>query len=149
MKKRWEFFKESDSSFGLFYPVHYVVAGFDTMAHAEQAEQALRDAGFAEDEVASAEGRFVVNHVESQDEANWLDKVRAEIARAIGTEANYIDEDMKLARRDGAFVFVHAKEHDTVHKVEDILNHHHPLYARYYQHAGVEHLIKPNQVSTL
>ncbi|MGA7298156.1 MAG: hypothetical protein WBW92_11685 [Rhodanobacteraceae bacterium] len=147
MQKHWDFFKESDSSFGLFYPLHYVVAGFDTLDHAMQAEQALHDAGFAEDDVTSASGDFVANRVESPENPSWLDDIKAEIGRAIGTEANYIDEDLELARRGGAFAFAYVPTHERMVEASDVLKRHHPVYARAYNHAGVVHLIQPTQAS--
>jgi membrane protease YdiL (CAAX protease family) len=54
----WEFFKEQDTSFGVFYPLHYVVAAFDTPERAEEVRKAFIDAGFADDDVASATGGF-------------------------------------------------------------------------------------------
>lgn len=147
MEKRWDFFKESDSSFGLFYPMHYVVAGFDSLEHARHAEQALRDAGFAEDEVTSASGRFVAEHVESQDDPSWLDDIKAEIGRAIGTEASYIDEDLALARRGGAFTFAYAPDHERMIEVKNVLLRQHPIYARAYNRAAIVHLIQPAQAS--
>ena len=149
MHKRWDFFKESDSSFGVFYPTHYVVAGFDTLQHAEQAEQALRDAGFAEDEVRAADGNFVVNKVESQQDASWLDDIKAGIARMVGTEANYIDEDLALARRGGAFVFVYAPDHEIMNRVAGELKKLHPIYARHYASIGVAHLMQPTQAANV
>ena len=147
MHKRWDFFKESDSSFGVFYPTHYVVAGFDTLQHAEQAEEALRDAGFAEDEVRAAESHFVVNQVESQQDASWLDDIKAQIARIIGTETSYIDEDLALARRGGAFLFAHAPDHETMQQIASELKKQHPVYARHYGTVGVVHLMQPTQAS--
>ncbi len=147
MHKRWDFFKEADSSFGVFYPTHYVVAGFDTLAHAEQAEQALSNAGFAADEVRAADGNFVVNQVESQKDASWLDDIKVQIARIIGTEANYIDEDLALARRGGAFLFAHARDHETMQRIGEALKRLHPIYARYYAPVGVVHLMQPAQAS--
>lgn len=145
MQKRWDFFKESDTSFGVFYPTHYVVAAFDTLKHAEQAELALKKAGFAADEVRAADGNFVVHEVESRADASWLDDIKAQIARVVGTETSYIDDDMALARRGAAFLFVHAPDHDSMKRTEHELRKLHPIYARHYLPTGVVHLVQPVQ----
>lgn len=148
MKQRWDFFKESDSSFGVFYPMHYVVAGFDTDAHAERAAAAFQDAGFAPDDVAALPGNDLVNHVESQRDANWLDRVMAGVSRIVGTETGFIEDDLKLARRGGAFVFVYAPTHEDAERASDVLRRQHPVFARRYHEAGVVKLVYPPQ-STL
>lgn len=148
MRHRWDFFKESDSSFGLFYPLHYVVAGFDTLERAHDAELAFLAAGFAEEDVAIASGPYMINHVESQAGASWLDHIKATVADFIGTEAGYIEDDLKLARRGGAFMFVYSPDHDTRNEVHAMLKRLHPIFARRYQGAGVERLVYPPQ-STL
>ncbi|MEO8671585.1 MAG: hypothetical protein ABI411_09755 [Tahibacter sp.] len=148
MKQRWSFFKEKDSSFGLFYPHNYIVAGFDTPTRAQLVEQDFLDAGFAADEVTSATGDFVVNQLESQDDASLLDRMKAEIARIAGTEAGYIDDDLKLARRGGGFLFVHVPTDADADRALALLKRAHPIYARRYLTLAIERLIYPNQ-STL
>jgi hypothetical protein len=148
MKHRWDFFKEADSSFGLFYPMHYVVAGFDTYERAQHVARACREGGFAEDDVAAASGNYIVNHVESQREAGWVDRVMAGISRIIGTEAGYIEDDIKLARRGGSFVFIYMPDHDRAERASALLRRLHPIFARRYQNTGVVRLMYPPQ-STL
>lgn len=149
VKQRWDFFKESDSSFGLFYPSRYVVAGFDNYERAKVVKQALLDKGIAPDDVEAASGPFVVNEVESQDDANWLDHIKAEIARGVGTEAGYIDDDLMLARRGGAFVFIYAPEQEDVESLREFLKRMHPIFARHYNPMGIVQLSYPPQTSTL
>ena len=148
MKQRWSFFKESDSSFGLFYPHKYIVAGFETPTRAQQVEQDFLSQGFTADDVASATGDFVVRQLESQDDANLLDRMKAEIARIAGTEAGYIDDDLKLARRGGGFLFVYVPTDADAERATALLKRAHPVYARRYLNLAIERLIYPNQ-STL
>jgi len=42
MEQRWEFFKDSDRSFGVFYPLHYIVAAFETPERAEEVGKQFR-----------------------------------------------------------------------------------------------------------
>lgn len=148
MKHRWEFFKEPDSSFGLFYPMHYTVAAFDTDDRAEYARQRCLEAGFADDDVATASGPFVINRLESMKGANWLDRIEAGIARVVGTEAGYIQDDVKLARRGGAFLFVYTPEQGDIDRLRGLLKRLHPIFARRYHAAGIEAICYPPQ-STL
>ena len=72
MEQRWAFFKESDHSFGVFYPLHYVVAAFDTPERAEVVRKTFVEAGFDDSDVASATGPFVTQKLESMKGATWL-----------------------------------------------------------------------------
>lgn len=146
MKSHWEFFKESDHSFGLFYPRHYIVAGFDCIEAAIAAERELRLQGFAEDDVKSATGSFVVDQLESLDDASFLDKLKMQISKAVGTEAGYIDDDLKLARRGGAFLFVYAPGDDDCRRAMAVLELQRPEFARRYLPMAIERLIYPARV---
>ena len=147
-KKHWDFFKHSDESFGLFYPLHYTVAGFDTIERAEKVRTAFVEAGFAEEDVAAASGPFVVEQLETEEGANWLDRLRAGVARVLGTEAGFLDDDLKLARRGGAFVFVYTPEDVQIERMHALLKRLHPIFARRYLTAGIERIHYPPQ-STL
>lgn len=148
MKQRWAFFKETDSSFGLFYPRHYVVAGFDTYERAREVGQRFVEAGFARDDVAAATGPFVAERLESRHGANWLQRIEAFVAEAVGTEAGYVEDDLKLARRGGAFLFVYVPDRATEGRARGVLRRSHPIYARCYHPLGIERIIYPPQ-STL
>ncbi|MCE5234083.1 MAG: hypothetical protein ABFC67_00620 [Mizugakiibacter sp.] len=148
MKQRWAFFKEADRSFGLFYPRHYVVAGFDTYERAQTVARQFIEAGFAHDDVAAATGPFVAQRLESRRSANWLQRIEASIAEAVGTEAGYIEDDLKLARRGGAFLFVYVPDAAAGKRARLLLRRSHPVYARRYHPLGIERLIYPPQ-STL
>jgi hypothetical protein len=145
MKQHWDFFKQTDRSFGMFYPRNYIVAGFDTEEHARTTEQQFLDAGFAREDVRSAAGWFVVNDVEQDREPGWIDQVGAQISRLLGTEAGYIEDDLKLARRGGAFLFVYAPDDATTHQATHLLERAHPVFARRYLPFAIQRLIYPPQ----
>ncbi|MBA3731819.1 MAG: hypothetical protein H0W93_05565 [Gammaproteobacteria bacterium] len=44
------FFKGSDVSYGIFYPVNYIIAVFDSYEIAQRAAQTLRTAGYGDEE---------------------------------------------------------------------------------------------------
>ncbi len=148
MKEHWNFFKENDTSFGLFYPLHYTVAAFDTLDRAEQARRQCLDNGFDEDDVAAVSGPFVINHLESGKDDSWFTRLQAGIARVIGTETGFLDDDLQLARRGCAFLFVYTPGRPQVDRLHDLIRRLHPIFARRYHHAGIERIRYPPQ-STL
>ncbi len=56
MSVKTSFFKESHTSLGVFYPMHYILAVFDTLAAAHRAEKHLRNSSFRDDDVLVASG---------------------------------------------------------------------------------------------
>ncbi len=148
MTHHWNFFKHSDHSFGMFYPLHYIIAGFDNDARAQEVAELFVADGFAEDDVAFASGGFVTTKLESVKDATLLDRIKRTIAGIAGTEAGYIEDDQKLARRGGAFVFVHAPDDASATKATHLLKTVHPMFARRYLPLAIDRIIYPNQ-STL
>ena len=147
MHKHWEFFKEQDRSFGVFYPLHYIVAAFDTPERAEEIRKTFIDAGFDDSEVASATGSFVTNKLESMNGATWIERFKIGFASFLGTELGYLDDDRKLAERGAGFLFIHAPDDPSIAKSEALLVRAHPLSARRYDHAGIRRLIYPPQAA--
>jgi hypothetical protein len=132
----------------LFYPRNYIVAAYDSTERATEVRQLFIDNGFAADDVAAASGNFVVNQIESQQDANFLDRMKASIAAFVGTEPGYIDDDVKLARRGGAFLFIYTPHDADAERAHGLLKRTHPIYARRYLPMAIERLIYPAQ-STL
>ncbi len=145
MKAHWDFFKESDTSFGLFYPLHYVVAAFDDFEQAETAKSRFLSEGFSVDDVATASGPFVVEQLESEEGAAWFDRLRAGIARIVGTEAGFLDDDVQLARRGGAFLFVYTPDDHSADTTRSLIDQLQPIFARRYHRAGIERIRYPPQ----
>jgi hypothetical protein len=147
MEQRWAFFKDKDHSFGVFYPLHYIVAAFDTPERADAVRTLFCDAGFDDSDVASATGPFVTQKLESMKGATWLEKFKIGFASFLGTELGYLDDDRKLAERGAGFLFIYAPDDDSIHKAEALLLRAHPLSARRYAHAGIRRLIYPAQAA--
>lgn len=148
MIRHWAFFKQSDTSFGTFYPRHYIVAGYPTLAAAQAAEQAFSDAGVIAEDVRAAAGDFVVNQLEAHQEANWLQRAEAHLAEFAGTEAAYLDDDARLARDGGAFLFVFAPGDSEVARARGVFATHRPAYARRYLNIAIESLIAESSAGT-
>jgi hypothetical protein len=146
-QEHWQFFKEQDRSFGVFYPLHYVVAAFDTPERAEAVRKEFVEAGFRDDEVASATGPFVTRHLESMKGATWIERFKIGFASFLGTELGYIDDDRKLAERGAGFLFIYTPDNASIGETEKLLVRAHPISARRYDHAGIRRLIYPPQAA--
>ncbi len=146
MKRHWEFFKEGDHSFGMFYPRHYIVAGFENHALAEAAERDLLRQGFGDEDVRAATGDFVAHELESMDDASFLDKLKIQISKAVGTEAGYIEDDLELARQGGGFLFVYVPTDEDCARAMATLEPLYPVFARRYLPMAIERLIYPARV---
>lgn len=147
MQQHWEFFKEQDRSFGVFYPLHYIVAAFDTPERAEDVRKLFVDAGFDDSDVASTTGSFVTQKLESMSGSTWIDRFKIGFASFLGTELGYIDDDHKLAQRGAGFLFIYAPDATSIGNAEALLVRTHPLSARRYDHAGIRRLIYPPQAA--
>ena len=94
--------------FGVFNPKHFIIAVIRDADKAEQAATALRDAGFAADDVWVVPGQTVLDtEREYHDSKGFL-------ARLAGLypaeEAERVQEDMPEAERGASFVAVIAPE---------------------------------------
>ena len=126
-------FKDGSSSFGSFYPKHYVLAVFNTDAEAAQAGATLHAHGFAADDVIVASGLEVLAHEQAA-------KAEQGIFARIGEQWSklYTDESadahalMDFAKRGAAFVLAYAPEEAEITKVADALRPMHPPVMRNY-----------------
>ncbi|HET7932332.1 MAG TPA: hypothetical protein VFL63_13215 [Rhodanobacteraceae bacterium] len=143
MIRHWAFFRQSDTSFGTFYPKHYIVAGYPSFDAAQAAENAFTASGTSGNDVRAATGDFVVNQLEAHKEANWMERTQAHVAEFAGTESGFLQTDAELARTGGAFLFVYAPDDDHVQQARTIFTTHRPAFARRYLQVAIERLIEP------
>jgi hypothetical protein len=141
MIRHWAFFKQSDTSFGTFYPKHYIVAGYPSLHDAQEAELAFTESGVGADNVRATTGDFVVNHLEAHRGANWLQRAEARIAEFVGREKGFLKDDAELAREGGAFLFAPDASH--VEHARKVFEQHRPRYARRYLPVTIERIIDP------
>ena len=141
MIRHWAFFKQGDTSFGTFYPKHYIVAGYACLEDAEAAEHAFMESGVDIDDVRAASGDFVINQLEAHHEANWLQRAQSHIAEFAGTETGFLEDDAELARKGGAFLFLFAPHDHHVAHARIIFERHRPHYARRYLQVAIERII--------
>lgn len=143
MIRHWAFFKQSDTSFGTFYPKHYIVAGYPSLHDAQEAEHAFTESGVGAENVRAATGDFVVNQLEAHRKANWLQRAEARIAEFAGREMGFLKDDAELARDGGAFLFLFAPDASHVEHARKVFAQHRPKYARRYLQVAIERIIDP------
>jgi hypothetical protein len=82
--------KAPETSLGVFYPKDYVIATFRSYENAASANDALRRAGFTEDESRAAPGSDLLNYFEELHEHSGVWGIlMTELSRLIGTEAAF------------------------------------------------------------
>jgi hypothetical protein len=141
MSRLLTFFKDADTEFGVFYPSHYLLAVFPSFADADAARQAIRHAGRTDQDVISASGVEVVQFAKDHllQDGLW-GALMTQLSRAIGTEASYADHDLAAAKEGAGFVAVRCPTEKLKTEAWKSLEPKHPVVARYYSLAGIEHL---------
>jgi hypothetical protein len=141
MEQQWDFFKKSETSMGVFYPLHYIIAGYDNLDDAQSAEKAFRESGVAADDVRAASGEFVAAQLESRGDRNMLDKVNNELVKIFGTEKAYTTEDKQHAGDGGAFLFVYAPKDEDAANAKLVFDKNPPVFARRYLRIAIEQIV--------
>jgi hypothetical protein len=133
-----KFFKETHQAFGVFYPLHYLVAVFRNLGAAQQVAQKLRYLGFAEDDVIAVEGGDFIDL--EREESGIGNVLMQELSRFIGAEQISTDHNLELAHSGAAFVLVHCPTEKTKKEAWDVMKPSEPLAAHYYSKGAVDHL---------
>jgi hypothetical protein len=136
-----EFFKGSDTRFGIFYPKDYLLAVFPNFEQAQKAERLLRNSGIPEDAVLAVPGEEVIRLAqEERREGGFWALMMQELSRIFETEEPYLDRDLALAREGAAFLAVYSPTEEDKNRVWQRLEPMEPLVARHYGFVGMEHL---------
>jgi hypothetical protein len=138
MSRLTSFFKDSDTTLGVFYPNHYLIAVFRDLPAAEHALRKLRMAGFAEDEIISAGGHEIVELAAQETGLGGF--LMQAVSRFFATEQLFTDRDLDHARHGAGFLAVHCPVENTKKDAWSVLESEAPLDARYYGTGGIEHL---------
>jgi hypothetical protein len=136
------FFKESDSTLGVFYPKHYIIATFPTFEKTKEAAQALRIAGFGEQEVLALRGAEILKFFEEfrANSGLWAG-VMTMLSRAFGTEQVFADDDVERARAGAGFLAVHAPQQAQATRVQEIVQPFGPRAMHWYEAGGIQVLV--------
>ena len=104
------FFRESDKSLGVFYPRHYIIATFPTYTSAKQAYQALRNAGYSDDDTLLATGEEVLEYFHHfRDDAGLWGIVMRYLSRLLASEVAFADKDIEQAKEGSGFLAIYSK----------------------------------------
>lgn len=139
MSKLTNRFSGSSSSFGVLYPMHYLLAMVPSGEAATAAGEELVKAGFPQQDVVEFSPEVFVQLVEAHRENKGLwNNFLETLSRTIGTEAAYVDLDLDLARNGAGAVAVRAEDDDSRARARDILMRSKPLAMRYYAQFAIE-----------
>lgn len=141
MERQWDFFKKGETSLGVFYPLHYIVAGYDSLEDAHAAELAFRESGVAAEDVRAATGKFVAGQLETRPDRNLWNKFENEVVKFAGTEKGYTTEDKQHAAKGGAFLFVFAPNDEDAAHAKTVFAEHPPVFARRYLRVAIEQIV--------
>lgn len=141
MQQRWDFFKHGETSGGVFYPTHYIVAGYADFAAAKAAEDAFRRDRVAAEDVRAASGEVVAQELESRGDRNVLDKLGSKLTDFLGTGNEFVAQDKVHAGKGGAFLFVFAPADRNVVHARLVFRRHAPVFARRYLRLAIEEIV--------
>jgi hypothetical protein len=126
-------FKDGSSSFGAFYPKHYVLAVFPNDATAAEAAAALRAAGFAGENVVEATGaEFVTRAETARADQSTLTRLREQWSRLYTDGSDASRQLVDFAGRGAAFVLAYASEDAEAERAADAVRPLRPEILRYY-----------------
>ncbi len=141
MNRLSEFFQYTHNDSGVFYPNHYLVAFFSSLAEADSAKQDVNHAGLLAEHVISVPGEELVHYAEARLLKDGLWGVLlTELSRTIGPDPASSDRGLVPAKSGAAFVAVRCSNQTAKATAWKSLETTHPLAAHYYSAGGVEQL---------
>ncbi|MDN5870781.1 MAG: hypothetical protein L0H73_08705 [Nitrococcus sp.] len=136
-----DFFKGSDTSFGIFYPADYLIAVLDSNEAAKKGKDILLSAGYSEDEVAAVPNNYVISDIEkSKNDASFLTRIRQKFSLGMGTEGLYWEKDLEWAKEGAGFLAIYCPTHHEAKRVQRLLTHENPKNMRRYAAMAIEKL---------
>lgn len=126
--------KSGDSAEDIFYPTDYVIAAFENQSLLDGARDALRHAGFAEEDliVLDAQQMRSIGREQNREESNNpLKAVKAFISN-MGDDSDYVLQYQELAGRGYAFLLAYAPDDDKTAQVTQAIKRFKPERARKY-----------------
>jgi hypothetical protein len=137
-----DFFKESQSTLGVFYPKHYIIASFPSFATTQEAAQALRRAGFPDDELLAIPGSEILKYFgEFRSDSGLWAGVMTMLSRAFGTEQAFADADADFAREGAGFLAIHCPDEAQATRIRGFLTPFAPKAMHWYENGGVRCLV--------
>ncbi len=135
-------FREPETSLGVFYPKHYVIATFPSFDAAKSANQALMRLGFDETQSRAVSGSDLLDYFdELHAQTGFLGDLMAEFSRLIGTEASFADDYARQAHHGAGFVAAHCSTEDEAQRICDIVRPFEPVAMQWYRAGAIRSLI--------
>lgn len=122
--------------------MHYVIGTFPTLEKTKEAAQALRRAGFSEEEVLAVPGSEIFLYfAEFRANASLWASAMTTLSRAFGTEQVFADDDIERARLGAGFLAVHSPDEASTARVKALTEPFDPRALHWYQAGGVQSLV--------
>lgn len=136
------FFKESESTLGVFHPKNYIIATFPAYSGASSAYQSLRNVGIAEDEVMLCTGKEMLEYFRNfrEDTGLWGDLMRP-LSRFIGTEVNNADLNIEQAQEGSGFLAIHCPTEEEALRDAALIKPYNPSSVDWYLWGGIRSFI--------
>jgi hypothetical protein len=134
--------KTGDSADDVFYPTDYVIAAFENQSLLNDARDALRHAGFADNDVIvlDAQGMRSLGRDQAREESsNPFKAVKAFISN-MGDDSDYVLQYQELAQRGYVFLLAYAPDDDKTTRVTQAIKPFKPERARKYASMSVTDL---------
>jgi hypothetical protein len=136
------FFRESDISMGVFYPMHYIIATFPSFEVAKLGNLALKKAGFNDDEVLPVPGSEALDFFKQfQDHAGIWGNLMTELSRFFDTEASKADHDIERAKAGAGFLVIHSPTEREANRIREILAPLSPIAMHWYLPGAIQSLV--------
>ena len=134
-------FKDSASSFGIFYPKNYLLGVFADEATARKAGVGALAAGFPDDGIIVASGaELVAREDEVEDDKGFFAKIGEEVSKFYTDEAAKSDTLVKLAADGAGFVLIYAPEDEQTAAAATVLREFSPSLLRKYGTLAISEL---------
>jgi hypothetical protein len=133
-----DFFKGADTTLGVFYPTHYLVAVLPSPEAANRCVDKLHAAGFTESDAIAADGKAVLELAGAEKRLGGL--LLQALSRFFSTEQKFTDHDLQHAHEGAGFLAVRCATGELKDAAWAIVRADDPLDARYYAVSGIEHL---------
>jgi len=136
------FFAMSATSLGVFYPSNYIVAVFSSFEAAREALGILKEAGFDDREVHAADAAELLAFIEKLHSDRWiLGEFMTWFSRALGTEATFIDNDVRWAKEGAGFLAVPCHAESEAAHINELLAKVRPIEMQWYLPGGIRSLV--------
>ena len=133
------FHEEGTGGLSVFYPTNHILAVFPTSVEALRVKKQLEAVTPAAIAITGDELLEFASDQVAKD-GLWGALMR-EVSRMIGTEEQYVDQDLKEARKGASFVAAECPSEELKESTWAILKSASPLAARFYGTGGIEHLV--------